>query len=110
MVLALAGVAFSACSTDDVDVAPPDTGNLYAIPDDAFGDYLTYLQIPAVVPNAPGSATKYSIDVDVAAATTDLALVQIAFQKIQIDLADARIVSASKPCPGSRLPYSPAAS
>lgn len=67
-------VVHSGCSTDDVTTEPPDTRNLYALEDDAFAEYLLFLQIPGVVENEAGADTRYSLDVDAVAGVTELSL------------------------------------
>lgn len=74
LVCAIALAATTGCSTDDVDVLPPDTRNLYPIADDAFGEYLAYLDIDGIVENDPLAATRYSIDIDAVDAVTELSL------------------------------------
>ena len=61
--------AFQACTTDDVsltETGPGDWTNLYAIKDNAFGEYLKYLKVSGVysqVSNESGNAViSYVID------------------------------------------------
>ena len=70
-------VVLVACTTDDVDVDPPDTTpvrNLFPLADEAFAEYLIFLDVPGVVENDAGAATRYSLDVDLVDAVTELAL------------------------------------
>lgn len=67
-------VSMTACSTDDVSTTPPDTRNLYPLQDVAFAEYLIYRQVPGVVTNESGAATRFSLDVDRVASVTELSL------------------------------------
>ena len=79
--IATAGIfcmlAPTACTTDDVDVDPPDNTparNLFPIDDDAFAEYLLFLMVPGLVENSVGEATRYSLDIDLVEGVTELSL------------------------------------
>ncbi len=72
--VALALASGLACTTDDVDIPPPDDRELYPIVDDAFGEYLAFLNIEGVVENEALAASLYSIDVAAVSSVTELSL------------------------------------
>lgn len=87
----------AACTTDDVDIEPPDSRNLFPLPDAAFAEYLIFRGIPGVVANDGGAPTAYSLDVDQVATVTELNLTKTnaaieALQMAGVATADTRIV------------------
>lgn len=64
----------AACSTDDVTTDPPDTRNLFQIPDDAFGEYLQYREVPGIVENDDSAANRFALDIDAVDEVTELNL------------------------------------
>jgi len=64
----------TSCSTDDVTTEPPDTRNLFQIPDDAFGEYLEFRSVPGIVVNDDTEPNRFALDIEMVEAVTELNL------------------------------------
>lgn len=91
------------CTTDDVSIDRPGAGdvrNLFPLPDDAFGDYLAFLQNPAIVVNEEGAANRYSLDLDRVGGVAELTLTKtnaaiMALQAAGVATAETKITDLS---------------